>query len=724
MTNNPPARTSIAGNPSEVATEIDAFETSLNRFISGKIPEASFLEYRLRHGVYGQRQDGVHMIRSKLPLGLIGPDQLDAFADLTEAYSSGVAHLTTRQDIQVHFVPLTQTPDLMRVLAKAEMTSREACGNVVRNIVSSEVGGVEPGEGFDPTPYGMALSEALLRHPDGQSLGRKFKVSLAGSFDRRYNVGAFHDLGATAVLRNGERGFHVVVGGGLGAVPHEARVLSEFLSPEELLPHVVAILRLFAKHGEKKKRARARMKFLVASWGIERFRAEVFAERAQLGQFPEWTGMLRKHLDGRWTDVPLHGPGADVPQGRDDEERHWLATNVLSQSQPGYATVKIRVPRGDLSPTQLRALANLLREHTGDALRIGVDQSLYLRQVPTDRLLQIRAGLSALGLAQSNAGGLGDTVTCPGNDSCKLGITSPRSVARRMQPQLDKLALHPLLKDIKIKISGCPNSCAQHQVADIGFFGAAKTKNGVTAPHYVLLLGGRAGGTDGVTFGGGFGVSITKIPAARVGTAVERLTALYLAEAAADELWGAFAKRLGRARFQGLLADLTELPSPEEAPELFREHGKQTETFKVVRGTGECAGAVVMAGDLLMVDADRDADTAVGLLADDGDVTSIRNVAFNAMKTAAKALLTTEGISDTDDPVGQFKSLFYDAGRIYEGVGHYLLQAEAEVDQAIDSDRLRRLVVESGLFVEEAHTILGRLQNPAPKPNVTLAVAK
>ncbi len=268
----PRHRPSIVATP-EAAASIDSFQSNLGRFLDGKVPDASFLEYRLRHGVYGQRQDGVHMMRSKLPLGLLDPEQLDAFADLTEAYAAGIAHLTTRQDIQVHFVPLSSTPELMRVLARAEMTSREACGNVVRNVCASEVAGVEPGEAFDVTPYGMALAAFLLQHPDGQSLGRKFKVSLAGSFDPRFNLAAIHDLGATAVLRDGQRGFHVRVGGGLGAVPHEAPVLTEFLPVDELLPLAQVLLRLFARHGEKEKRARARLKFLVAQWGIERFRA-------------------------------------------------------------------------------------------------------------------------------------------------------------------------------------------------------------------------------------------------------------------------------------------------------------------------------------------------------------------------------------------------------------------------------------------------------------------
>ena len=489
-------RNSIAGDPVRVHTELNDFETSIDRFLEGRIPEASFLEYRLRHGVYGQRQDGVHMMRSKLPLGLLGPEQLEAFADLTEAYSAGTAHLTTRQDIQVHFVPLRKTPDLMRVLADAEMTSREACGNVVRNVTASELAGVEPGEAFDVTPYGMALAEFLLRHPDGQSLGRKFKITLSGSFDPYFNTGPIHDIGATAVVEGEQRGFHIVVGGGLGAVPHEAKLLSRFVPAEELLPLSLAILRVFAQHGEKKKRAKARMKFLVARWGIEKFREVVQAERARLHAegVDQGEDLLRQHLAGPWTDRPVHPPAETHPIPADPDEAQWLRTNVLRQRQAGYAAVRVRVPRGDLQPAQLRSLADILRSHSGDTLRIAADQSLVIRFVPFDRLRAVRDALRAIGLGKSRASGLGDTVTCPGADSCKLGITSPRAIARHMEPVLDRLAENPRLEQLRVKISGCPNSCAQQQTADIGLFGAARTVESQTAPHYILFVGGRPGG--------------------------------------------------------------------------------------------------------------------------------------------------------------------------------------------------------------------------------------
>ena len=699
-------RPSIAGRPDHVRADIRQFEDTLARFQAGQVAESTFLEFRLRHGVYGQRQDGVHMMRSKLPLGLLGADQLDAFADLTHAYASGVAHLTTRQDIQVHFVPLAQTPDLMRVLARAELTAREACGNVVRNVCATPLAGVSPHEAFDVTPHGMALARFLLRHPDGQSLGRKFKVTFAGSADRAFNLTAIHDLGLTATVNGDQRGFIVDVGGGLGAVPHEAQRLTDFLPEAELLPLTLAIVRVFARHGEKNSRARARMKFLVARWGIARFRAEVDAERARLAFDPTWTQHLR-HPDPIWTDRPLHGPAPHhpAPEGPDV----WL------QKQHGYAVVKARVPRGDLSPEQLRAVAHLLRTHTGDTLRIGWDQSLYIRQVPFDRVDAVRTGLSRIGLGGPRPGGLADPVTCPGADTCKLGITSPRAVARQVQDKLQALArTSPRLAALRIHISGCPNSCAQHQLADIGFFGAARTRDGVTAPHYMVLVGGEQDGRvpGPAPLGTGFSTTIIKLPAARLATAVERLSALYLQHAEPDETAGSVFRRLGRATIRSHLTDLRTLPSPLEAPELYREHGR-SEPFAVVRGTGECAGAVVLGADLLLMEADQAREQLRLAVETHAPGPTVHQRALAAMTLAARALLDADGQTNPADIVHAFRRTFYDTGRILEGVGFYLLEAHAEPAESVSGDRIRRLVIEADLFVEEAHAALGRLRNPS-----------
>jgi sulfite reductase beta subunit-like hemoprotein len=709
----PALRPSIAGNAPAVLREIDAFERSVRLFQAGRTPEAVFLEHRLRFGVYGQRQDGVHMMRSKLPLGLISPDTLDAFADISQTLGGGVAHLTTRQDIQIHFVELNDSPEVMRLLAAVEGTFREACGNVVRNVVSSPVSGVLPNEAWDVTAHGFALAKFLLRHPDGQNLGRKFKISLASAEDTRFNLALIHDIGGTAVHHaDGRPGFKIHVGGGLGPVPHTAKLLYDFIPADELLPLSLAILRVFAEHGEKKNRARSRLKFLVAAFGIETFRDTVEAERAKLTA--DDLAAARLEAPQIWTDTPLHPPGSAPIEAPNDAAAQWLRTNVTAQAQAGYHVVKVRVHQGDLSPDQLRGLAQILRTHTGDTGRIGVDQSFYIRWVPTDRLLAVRTALSALDLGETRAGGLGDTVTCPGADTCKLGVTRPRSVAREVQPTLDRLAAHPRLEGLTIKISGCPNACAQHQIADIGLFGAARTVGGATAPHYVLLLGGVAGGKGaGERPGDGFGRVIVKVPARRVGEVVERLCTLYLEGAHFDEAFSAWTRRLGRTPLKQALQSCLSLPHPDFEPEAFREYG-QSELFAIRRGQGECAGALVEPSAFAIAEADREMDEVVDRLEEGADAAIIVPLAISAMTHAARALLASDDkhLHRPAEIRAAFKADFYDAARIFEGVGHYYLAATEAQPPVFEGERLQRLVVEAGLFVEEGHSILGRVGRP------------
>ncbi len=714
MAYEPYLRPNVAGTPEFVQDEINAFGNSVERFVAGQLDERVFLEYRLRHGVYGQRQDGVHMLRSKLPLGLLSPEQMDSFADVAEVYGHGIAHLTTRQDIQVHFVPLKKTADLMRTMAKTNMTAREACGNVVRNVCGSPVSGLLDDSAFDITPWGMALTKALLRHPDGQSLGRKFKITFADSFDPVYNLSVIHDVGATAVLKEIDgkmvKGFKVLVGGGLGAVPHEAQPISEWMPAGDLLPTCLAILRLFGVHGEKKNRARARLKFVVAKWGIEKFREEVAKEIAAHPNDPQ----LTVENEEIWADRPIHPPNTNFPQGTTERQKAWLRTNVIRQAQDGYAVVKVRVPQGDLTPDQLRKLASLLRKEVGDTTRIGVEQQLFIRCVAFDRLLALQEGLDSIGLGGSQSHGVADPITCPGADTCKLGITSPRSLARQINDKLEKLAKNPKIEKLRIHVSGCPNSCAQTQIADIGLFGASRTVEGVTAPFFMMVLGGQMGGVgSGAKLGDGFGKAMLKVPAYQVGNAVEALATAYAEQSEEEETFGAFINRLGRKPIKELLAPYKDIPKPSEMPEAYREFGSEGD-FKMQRGVGECAGDIVALSDLLMADADRLADEATALYEENADKGRIVKVAHQAMDIAAKALLTTTGIQNPDgyDIPKEFKTRFYDSGRIYEGVGHYYLFASAEDPSSVEGDRLRRLVEESMLFVEETHTILGRIQNP------------
>ncbi len=708
---------SIVSSGDQAALEIDGFRSSIPRWKQGKVRDAVFLEQRLRLGVYGQRQDGVHMMRSKIPLGILDANQLEALADVAEHFGNGTAHLTTRQDVQVHFVDLDESPMVMEVLHRVETTTKEACGNVVRNVTAAETAGIDPNEVFDVTRLGLALSRYLLAHPDGQSLGRKFKVHLSGSEAPSRDHGAFHDLGLRAVSREEQgqikHGVHVVVGGGLGAIAYEAQLLAPFVPLEELGPVVRAVLVVFARHGEKRKRARARLKFLVAQWGIERFREEVEAVQNVLGEDPRWNVC--------WTQStvrepsPRHPPGKGFPESEDAKEAAWLRTNVMLQRQPGYAAVRIRVPQGDLNPGQLRGLATILRDHSGETLRVTVGQGLLLRWIPLDRLTQVRRALESLSLEATHAEGLGDTVTCPGADTCKLGVTSPRLAARAMQDSLDALARNPRLERLRVHISGCPNACARHQIADLGFFGAVRRIGGHALPHYMVVLGGRESGKSREELGDGFGTVVSKVPASRLATTVERLTGLFLEEALPDEEFSSFYRRVGRKRVQNLLKDLAADAS--EADKLSHEP-LTAQRFQVRRGTGECAGQLVTAADLDLATADRKVEAALRFFEQGRAPSLVAEHIRSAFLAAARALLTAHDIrwEHSDDVPERFKTSILEPGLMHESTGLWFLSEFEQVVSASaprrSNQNLRRRCDEASLFVEEVHSMLARQASP------------
>jgi sulfite reductase beta subunit-like hemoprotein len=690
----------VAGPRASVRAEIDELAASIARYRAGQMAEPLFVERRLRHGIYGQRQDGVHMLRSKLPAGILSPDQMVAFADIAEVYGNGVAHLTTRQDIQVHFVQLPRTPELLRDLDENDMSAREACGNVVRNVTVAANAGVAPGEPFDVTPHALRLARFALIHPDGQSLARKFKVHFAGTDDPAWNLARIHDLGFTAREQGGEPGFEVRAGGGLGAVPMEAGVLYEWLPADGILGLTQAVLRVFGRYGEKKNRARARMKFLIADRGLDWFRAEVEREwevdRASGAEPRREVHPLRPVPDTlAWTA----GGSFEATNG---EQARWAASNVVGEREPGRVSVRVRVPRGDLSPTQLRGFAALVAQQVGDSTRITPEQGFLIRGVAIGRLQALHEGLVGIGLG-GVANGVADPITCPGADTCKLGITRPRAVARDMEAALDALAVNPRIAGLRVHISGCPNGCAQHAIADIGLYGAARTVNGVVVPHYLVLLGGAAGGTA-------FGSALAKVPAGRVGEAVAALARAW----PEGESFSDWVRRTPRERLKALLEPLQELPALEAAPGLYREPGSD-EGFRVVRGTGECAGEVVDQADFRLADADAAVENARATV----DPEEANRASALAFRLGMRALLAMDHAEPRDEEalLPAFRLRYYEAGRIFEGVGFYALQALGEAEAS--GDRLRRRVAEAELFVQECHSILGRLRAPAVQPKGT-----
>ncbi|RME68377.1 MAG: nitrite/sulfite reductase, partial [Verrucomicrobia bacterium] len=445
--------------PQQLAEEIDTFETEIELRKQEKIDEIVFAETRLRRGAYGQRYDNGQrhdgteskkipypekptkgpgtawdapgMLRIKIPYGGMTPEQLEVMAELAEEYSDGIAHITTRQDFQLHFIHIDNTPTIMRRLAAVGITTREACGNSVRNVTGCPFAGVCRGEAFDVTPSARALMQFLLGHPDVQDFGRKFKPAFSGCADEACGLAYMHDLGYIAQVREIDgvprRGFKVVVGGGLGAVPRQARVLSEFTPVEEMLPEAQAVCRVFAKHGEKKNRNQARLKFLIDKWGIEKFREAVAEERKNLRPDPRWSSLLEGAETE--TETPLRAPGEIPAVNGETRLRHWLSTNLREQRQDGYVTVTVALPLGDISADQLRSLADIVRKYTNGTIRTTVEQNFVIRWVSKADVVALYRDLDAVGLSDPGAGNVFDIVSCPGTDTCKLGISSSRGLA-------------------------------------------------------------------------------------------------------------------------------------------------------------------------------------------------------------------------------------------------------------------------------------------------------
>src|SRR5262245_49006159 len=495
--------------------EIDSFDRFVQDSHAGRVNADDFKKFRLQHGVYGQRQPDTQMVRVKIPWGGLSVSQLERLADLADRTPRGVGHVTTRQNVQFHFVPLTQAPEFMRALAEVALTTREACGNTVRNVTVGHCAGVCPREAFDPTPYADAVARFLLRNPMNQNLPRKFKIAFSGCDDDT-GLTPIHDVGARAIVRtaggNAERGFVVALGGGLGPAPRLAEALEEFTPAAELLVTVAAIVRVFDRYGNRENRNLARLKFVVKKLGLDTVRALVFKEREALRvtmRFPVVTPWEERPPASR----PLNGHGGHL--ARDGGYARWRASNVLFQKQHGQAAVHVRLVRGDATGAQFRAVARLARDLGDGRIRTSNQQNLIVRWIPVGALPAAYSELAAAGLALPGAERLIDVTSCPGADTCQLGITSSRGLAQALSEMIER-ELPDLAdaSDLRIKISGCPNSCGQHHIAAIGLYGGARKFNGEQAPTYQLLLGGRLGGA-----GSRYARPVARIPARGVAPA-------------------------------------------------------------------------------------------------------------------------------------------------------------------------------------------------------------
>jgi sulfite reductase (ferredoxin) len=720
------------------AEEIDQFENQLLLRKKGKLEEKVFAETRLRRGVYGQRydngkrHDGIAeralafeakptkgpetlwdapgMQRIKIPFGGVSPDQLDVLAALSEEYSDGILHVTTRQDIQLHFVHIEDTPDLMRRLAAVGITTREACGNSVRNVTACPLAGVCVTEAFDVSPYAQALMSFLLGHPDVQDFGRKFKPAFSGCEHEACGLVQMHDAGYVARVVDGVRGFKVVVGGGLGAVPHQAKVLSEFTPERELLPETQAVARVFARLGEKQNRGRARIKFLVQKLGIEEFRRLVAEERKTLPHDDRWTAYLADMPHTRGEAV--REAGAIPREGHADGFDEWLATNVSPQRQDGYSLVMLNLPLGDLTADQARGLSDLARQYVGDNLRTTVEQNIALRFVSNADLPAVHHALSALGLAAPDATTIVDVTTCPGTDTCKLGISSSRGLGAELRNRLaaKSASLPEAVKSLKIKISGCFNSCGQHHIADIGFYGNSRKIDGRTVPHFQVILGGQW--TENA---GSYGLAVGSVPSKAIPEAVDALTDAYAHGRESGERFQAWIARLGKRNVKELLKPLMAVRPYADDPSFYSDWSDVREFTIGDLGVGECAGEVVSLFGIEVVKAEAQAfDAQIEL--DEGDPEAAEELAYAAMLSAARALVRTEYIDVTqkpDDIVAEWKKRFFDTERFFDRFakgtfGRYLLDRFALTPERVTAEIASQRIEEAQLFIEAAHACEAR----------------
>ena len=693
--------------PADVAREIEIYEIQLDRFQAGQVEEATFTEFRLRRGVYGQRDDRSQMIRVKIPFGGLTAVQLEMLADVAEEFSDNIIHITTRQDVQYHYVDINTTSELMRRLASVDITTKEACGNVVRNVTACPLSGVCQDETFDVTPYSKALSAFLLGHPDAENFGRKFKIAFSGCEEHACGLANMHDIGAVAAVKevDGEvkRGFKLYVGGGLGAVPHQAKVFDDFVSAEELLPISQSICRVFTRLGERRNRNKARLKFVIAKYGIEEFRRLVLEDRETLRHDPRWTAYL-DNLDA-YDESPLKAPtqlnGTTKPEGFEE----WYQSNVRLQSQPGYAFVTITLPLGDITADQTRALADISRKYVKDTIRATVEQNIVLRWVTMTDLPALYRELKEIGLGDPGAESMVDITACPGTDSCKLGVSSSRGLAAHLRSHFIETGVQHEIKDFRIKISGCPNSCGQHHIANIGFFGSSKRMGGHIAPVYLVLLGGHM-----IENASSYGLATGKIHGRYIPEFIEELTGRYVDEKQDDETFTDYVGRLGKVEIKSILSKYDQIPSYEEAPEFYIDTG-DTKDYQLKTGVGECAGEVIALVSMKLEEADRLIYES-GLNLEDGTYQECADKAFSAMIRAADGLLTTVGLQYIDDAttVNEFRTHFFDPGNFFAGFGAHLFKATEEDSSTFDHELAHRRVEEATLFVEESHNVYNRMR--------------
>lgn len=737
--------------PPALGKEVDAYETEITLRKQGKIDEKVFAETRLRRGSYGQRYDngrrhdgratrdlkypsgeltkGPHtmwdapgMQRIKIPFGGLNAEQLEVLGQCAEEYSDGIAHITTRQDVQLHYFHIEDAPALMRRLASVNITTREACGNTVRNVTGCPIAGVCNDELFDVTPYAKATAYFLLGHPETQNFGRKFKVSFSGCAGHACALARIHDFGCIAAVREidgkTKRGFTVYVGGGLGPVPYQAKHYTDFLPEEELFPTLIAVSRVFTRLGERKNRNRARMKFVVEKLGIDEFKRQVEQERATLTPEPAWTDYLKEVAAYEEKPLKAAEPLVQISPTGPAGFAEWRSSNIYEQKQKGYSTVTIALPLGDITSYQLFKLADIARKYTRETLRTTVEQNIVLRWVSDADLPALYEELAAAKLNLAGAGQVTDIVSCPGTDTCKLGISSSRGLASQLRSRFiaQNGSLDPAVKNLSIKISGCFNSCGQHHIADLGFYGVNRNKNRYNVPHFQVILGGQWSENAGA-----YGLAIGAVPSKRIPEAVERITSRYVADRQPDESFQKFVGRIGKVECKKILEPIMEIPAHEVDPSVYTDWADAREYTIGDLGVGECAGEVVSAIEFELTACEREVFDAQVLL-DAGEIQTASTAAYKTMLHSAAALLDWRLIGHTADPdniVDQFRKHYFDTEDFFDpyvggAFAAYLFKVHEAKGAASSYEAAHQTVEQAQLFLEACHSCYSRLSSRQP----------
>ena len=608
-----------------VEQDIIDLERKIRMFHAGEIHEDKFRSLRLARGVYGQRQQGVQMVRIKLPYGKMTFKQWKRMADVSDEYSNGNLHLTTRQDIQIHFVSLDKTPELWHKLEQDNVTLREACGNTVRNITASDTAGIDPKEPFDVTPYAHALFEYLLRNPICQEMGRKIKMSFSNT-DEDTALAYIHDVGFIPKIKDGKRGFKIYVGGGLGSQPKMAELAYEFLAEEKIIPFVEAVLRVFDRHGERNSRSKARMKFLLQKIGFEAFMELVNAEYPSLKQ--------QEVAINTEQETAIQIPNSKIETAIDtDKYALWHATNVLVQKQAGLFAAYVRIPLGNISSDDSRALIAELDGFVGDDVRVTINQGLLLRNIPEANLPFLFNVLDKYNYATAGANSTANITACPGTDTCNLAISDSTNISlefeRVMGAEFPDLVKN---NDIKIKISGCMNSCGQHSMAHIGFHGSSlKAADKRVLPALQVCLGGGSLG-DGE---GRASEKIIKVPSKKGPEVLRYIFVDYADNKLDGEYFNTYFDRQGKNYFYELLKPLASLENLRNSD--FVDWGHEV-PFETAIGVGECASVIVDLIGILFLESDEKLKLAKGAFENEAWADAIY-LAYSAQINSAKGVL-------------------------------------------------------------------------------------